>query len=150
MKQTIFNLIIGILIAVMFYLLDTNVSIKAEEVLPEPTPTIIEKVIYEEPDTPEEYIKYIFGEDADKAFLLLKGNDECGGENFNLEWDAQNYNDDPQKSVDIGIFQINEYWHKINRKWLFNWKINIEIAHQLYKENGDSFKLWTAGKCLGI
>lgn len=96
------------------------------------------------------YIEKIFGKDAPKAFLLLHGNGKCSGENGSLNPDAQNYNSDSIHSVDIGVFQINNYWQKVQPKFLYNWKINIEIAHQLYKENGNKFNLWTGGKCQGI
>ncbi len=110
---------------------------------------IIEKVVYQEPETIDEYIKFVFGEDYDKAMLLLKGKGPgtCA-ENPKLKWDAQNYNSDG--SVDIGVFQINTYWQQVQAKWLYNWKVNVQIAHQLFEENENSFKLWTCGKVYGI
>jgi hypothetical protein len=91
------------------------------------------------------YIHEVFGKDADKAFLVLS----CENKRLspNAVNTAGNY---PVGSRDIGVFQINEHWQAVQGKFLFNWKINIEIAHQLYVENGNSFKLWTCGRNYGI
>ena len=92
-----------------------------------------------------EYIRTVFRSDARKAFLLLS----C--ENAKLNPSAVNTaGNSPAGSRDIGVFQINEYWQGVQGKFLFNWKINVEIAHQLYMENGKSFKLWSCGKKLHI
>lgn len=128
-----------------------KLQVKATETKDDPSVVIkeVEKIVYQEPDEVEEYIKYVFEEDADKAFLVLKGKgDGTCAENRGLKWDAQNHNSDG--STDIGIFQINTKWQKIQAKWLFNWKVNVQIAHQLFEESGKSFKLWTCGKVYGI
>lgn len=87
-------------------------------------------------------IKEVFGKDYDKAMLLLQG--EGCRENMTLSPTAVNVNKDGSK--DVGLFQINEKWHKIAPKWLLNYSINIRVAKQLYDESGDSFRLWTCGK----
>jgi hypothetical protein len=93
------------------------------------------------------YINETFEEDAPVAFKLLT---ECG-ENKALNPNAVNTaGNSPVGSRDIGVFQINEYWQKTQGKFLFNWRINIEAAHQLFEENGKSFKLWTGGRRCGI
>lgn len=105
---------------------------------------------FEEPQTQEEqiraYIVEVFGaNDAKKAFQLLK----C--ENGRLNPNAVNTTGNtPAGSRDIGVFQVNEFWQKTQGKFLFNWKINVEIAHQLYRENGNTFKLWSCGRNLSI
>lgn len=105
----------------------------------EPTPTITQN------EAVKAYVYDVFGDHADTAFELLA----C--ENNSLDPDAVNtYHNTPAGSRDIGVFQINEYWQKTQAKFLFNYKINVEIAYQLYKESGNSFKLWTCGKKLGI
>jgi hypothetical protein len=112
---------------------------RAETVEPTPTPTLTER------EQIEAYIREVFGEHADKAFQVLK----C--ENGSLNPKAVNTaGNHPAGSRDIGVFQINEYWQKTQGKFLFNWKINVEIAHQLYTENGNSFRLWTCGRNLGL
>jgi hypothetical protein len=91
------------------------------------------------------YICEVFGKDCDKAFAVLS----C--ENPSLNPKAVNTaGNEPAGSRDIGVFQINEYWQRTQGKFLFNWKINVEIAHQLFEENGKSFKLWTCGRKLGV
>jgi len=90
-------------------------------------------------------IEQVFGSDSPKAFKLLS----C--ENSSLNPDAVNTAGNyPAGSRDIGVFQINEYWQKVNAKFLFNSDINIRMAYQLYKENGNSFRLWTCGRKFGI
>lgn len=150
MKPNYWTGIVILMALTMFLLYGANkpsIEVKAED---PKNVIIVEKPVFTEPDNPRDYITYVFGEDAPKAFLLLKGNDVCGGENRSLNPDAVNVNSDSRQTRDVGIFQINEFWHRINAKWLFNWKINIEIAHQLFVENGNTFKLWSAGKCMGI
>lgn len=114
--------------------------------------TIEEKVVYVAPETVEDYIKYVFEEDADKAFLLLKGRgDGTCAENRYLDPNALNDNTEwGGRGKDWGVFQINDSWQKVQSKFLLNYKVNIEIAHQLFEENGKSFKLWTCGKVYGI
>lgn len=90
-------------------------------------------------------IKRVFGEDYDKAKKVLS----C--ENSSLNPSAVNTAGNvPAGSRDIGVFQINEYWQATQGKFLFNWKINIQIAHQLFTENGKQFNLWTCGRKLGV
>lgn len=104
-----------------------------------------ETIVPNEKDEITSYIKEVFGKDSDKAFKLLS----C--ENKSLSPDAVNTAGNfPEGSRDIGIFQENEFWQGVQGKFLFNWKINIQIAHQLYTENGNSFKLWSCGRRLSI
>lgn len=106
-------------------------------VVPTVTPTPSEN------DEIRAYIKEVFGTDSDKAFKLL----QC--ENASLKPDRVNTAGNfPEGSRDIGVFQINEYWQKVPAKFLFNWKINVQIAHQLYTENG--FKQWACAKRMGV
>ncbi|MDZ4228523.1 MAG: hypothetical protein U1E54_04735 [Candidatus Levybacteria bacterium] len=87
------------------------------------------------------YIKEVFGKDADRAFKLL----EC--ENRSLNPNAINTaGNTPAGSRDIGIFQINEYWQGVNGKFLFDPKINVQIAYKIFKDSGYSFKMWTCDK----
>ncbi len=92
-----------------------------------------------------EEIDQVFGKDANQAFKLLS----C--ENHALNPSAVNTAGNyPVGSRDIGIFQINEYWQKVNAKFLFNPDINIRMAHQIYEESGNSFKMWSCGRRLGL
>ncbi len=110
-----------------------------------PLPTL-KPTITPEPENPiEQEIREVFGEDADKALKLLKC--ENSSLNPNAVNTAGNY---PKGSRDIGIFQINEYWQKVNAKFLFNPSINIRVAHQIYKESGDSFKMWSCSRKVGL
>lgn len=91
------------------------------------------------------YVEEVFGPDAPKAFKLL------GCENARLNPSASNTaGNTPAGSRDLGVFQINEHWQRTQGKFLLNWKVNVQIAKQLFDENGGSFKLWTCGRKLGI
>lgn len=98
-----------------------------------------------EHDQIKNYISQVFGGQSDKAFTLLS----C--ENKSLNPNAVNDNTTwGGVGQDIGVFQINNTWQKTQDKFLLNWKINIEIAKQLFDENGGHFSLWTCGRNLGI
>lgn len=88
------------------------------------------------------YINEVFGKDAPKAFKLLT---ECG-ENKALNPLAVNWNNDQYNSQDFGVFQINNHWQGVSGRFLKNWKVNIEVAHQIYTESGNNFHLWTGGR----
>lgn len=112
-------------------------------------------VITDEAEDIESIIREVFEDDAEKALQLLTSGEKdtkCpGGENKTLNPNAVNTaGNKPAGSRDIGVFQINEYWQKTQGKFLFNPRVNIEIAHQLFEENGKSFNLWTCGKVMGI
>lgn len=110
------------------------------------TPVASESATPTEREEIENYIVEVFGRnDAEKAFAVIK----C--ENSSLNPKAVNTAGNfPVGSKDVGVFQINEHWQRTQAKFLFNWKINVEIAHQLFEENGKSFKLWSCGRRLGI
>lgn len=91
------------------------------------------------------YIYDVFGKDADKAFMVLS----CENKGLNPNAIHDNEKWGQGKGKDYGIFQINDHWQRTQGKFLLNWKVNIEIAHQLYVENGD-FHLWTCGRQFGI
>lgn len=122
----------------------------AEMPMVSPVPAEFNIELTEKEETPEQeqiraYIKEVFGQDAGKAFQLLS----C--ENSSLNPAAVNTaGNQPEGSRDTGVFQINEYWQKVQYRFLLNWKINIQIAHQIYVENGHSFERWTCGRKMGI
>lgn len=155
--------IVGGLILTLAVILPVNNYLNSEEVITyaaeKPTTTVtptpqVEKIITPTPQKNEEvrsYIREVFKEDYDKAMLLLSGNEKCGGENKSLNPKAVNTEGNtPKGSRDIGVFQINEYWQDVNAKFLFDYKINIQIAHKIYKDSGNTFKMWSTGKCIGI
>jgi len=126
---------------------------RAMEVLQTPKPTLeptpepqIEEI--KKDYTIEEYIKVKFEDDADKAFLLLKGNDKCGGENPRLNPKAVNVNRDGSR--DRGIFQINDKYHPLTDEQAFDWKTNTDYAFRMFENDNRTFIRWTAGRCMGI
>lgn len=121
---------------------------------PSPEPVTPPTETTSEYDAIKQDIENVFGEYADKAFLLLQG-DECA-ENRTLNPNAVNDNTEwGGTGVDRGVFQINDYWQGIRHEgkaeqFLFDPAINIRIAWRLFEDNGYSFKLWTCGKYYGI
>lgn len=115
-----------------------------------PTPTSIpeENSVSYPPDREEiaAYIKEVFGVHADKAFQVLS----C--ENASLNPEAVNTaGNSPEGARDIGVFQINEYWQGVsNSAFLFDYKINVLMAYNIFSRDGYSFKLWTCGRKYGI
>lgn len=113
-----------------------------EIIIHTPTPTTIPTPT----ETPQQiqirdYIKQTFKNDSDYAFKILS----C--ENPTLDPEKVNTaGNTPAGSRDIGVFQVNEFWQKIQGKFLFNWKINIEAAYQLFIEDHHSFKQWACDK----
>lgn len=101
----------------------------------------------------ENYIREKFKEDADKAFLLLKGKGEgtCA-ENRNLDPNAVNDNTWwGGKGKDYGIFQINSHYHPVFKLNLHkDWKANVDYAYRMYLNDGRTFKRWTCGKVYKI
>lgn len=90
---------------------------------------------YKIPETIEDKIRATFGEHGDLAVKVAFC--ESG-----LNPKAKN-----STSSARGLFQVMQSWHKINEKWLFNPDINIQVAHGLFKESGNSFSPhWDASK----
>lgn len=160
-KQVIINATMALLLVSMIagvQLPETPiVHAQNNEVVATASPKALELITEAQNDTPEEYIKKVFGEHADKAFLLLKGNGagSCA-ENITLDQNAKNRNwikDKPGEywSTDWGIFQINDHFHPVEELNLrTDFKANIDYAWRMYKNNGYSFERWTCGRIYGI
>lgn len=118
--------------------------------LPTPTPlsAVEPKIVLTEYDLIVKEINDVFGDHSYKAFALLK----CENGNLDPRITSNNYDKFGNLlSTDYGIFQINNYWQKIwNEEFLFDYKINIRVAWNIYSRDGHTFKLWTCGRTLGI
>ena len=95
------------------------------------------KVVYaKDDDNIPTYIRHVFGDKADEALKIVgcesKFNPKAIG--------------DGGKS--IGLFQIHTTWHKIEPRFLKNFKINTQVAYQLFKESGNSWNLWSCKNVL--
>lgn len=110
---------------------------------PTPTPEVIKSPTTEQKQIVG-YIRQVFGKDSSRAFQLLS----CENSSFNPNA-VNTAGNSPQGSKDIGVFQINEFWQAVQGKFLFNWRTNVEIAHDIYVQNGN-FGVWTCGRKLGI
>ena len=164
-KTNLTNLAIALLLAILFCVADAqlakNQKVEAKAEAPAktpksteaPKPTEAPRVAEEAPKTQKEeieaYIREVFGKDADKALLLLKGKGEgtCA-ENRNLDPNAVNDNTWwGGVGKDWGLFQINDKYHPVYRLNLHkDWKANVDYAYKMFKNDGYSFKRWTCGK----
>lgn len=92
------------------------------------------RIVYAEQTSITGYIKQIFGNYSDKALAIAN----CES---NMNPTAIG---DSGKS--IGLFQIHTTWHKIEPRFLKNFKINTLVAKQLFDESGKSFRLWSCSR----
>lgn len=90
----------------------------------------------------EDEIRRVFGDKADEAIMVARCESKLGLYKCN---DGLNSNG----SVDCGVFQINSI-HGVSRKWLDNYKINIQIAKQLYDEHGNWSAWYSSRSCHGL
>lgn len=160
-KQVIINATMALLLVSMVagvQLPETPIAhAQNNEVVATASPKALETITEVQNDTPESYIKKVFGEHADKAFLLLKGKGPgtCA-ENRTLDPKAYNRNwieGRPGEfwSTDWNIFQINDHFHPVEELNLrTDFKANIDYAWRMYKNNGYSFERWTCGRVYGI
>lgn len=124
-------------------LVKQSVKYVTPTVTPSPAPTVVSTNDNPSYTRIAAEIKRVFGPDTPKAMKLLS----C--ENSSLNPSITNTN--AGGSIDYGVFQINNYWQKINNEaFLKDYTINIRIAYNIYTRDGDTFKLWTCGKKLGI
>jgi len=173
-KTNLTNLAIALLLAILFCVVDAqlakNQKVEAKAVAPQatetpkpteaPQSTEASKIAEtkELPKTQKEeieaYIREVFGKDADKALLLLKGKgeDTCA-ENRNLNPYAkhENIKNGIVYSTDFGLFQINNKYHPVYKLNLHkDWKANVRYAYQMFLNDGHSFRRWTCGKAYKI
>jgi hypothetical protein len=107
------------------------------------------------PTIPEDikgYIHYRFGDNADKALLVLQGNGpgSCA-ENRNLDPTQDNNNMTwGGYGIDRGYWQINSYFHPKISEWCTrDVKCSTDYAYKLSK-GGTNFSAWTCGRVYGI
>jgi len=168
-KTNLTNIAIALLLAILFCVADAQLAknqkveaktpqsteVPTETPKPSEAPKITE--IKETPKTQKEeieaYIREVFGKDADKALLLLKGKGEgtCA-ENRNLDPNAVNDNTWwGGKGKDWGIFQINDKYHPVYKLNLHkDWRANVRYAYRMFVNDGYSFRRWTCGRYWGL
>ena len=87
-----------------------------------------EVVTYALPATTEAEIRAVFGKDGDDAVSVARCESHLRPQVCN---DGMN----SDSSVDCGIFQVNSI-HGIDRKYLTNQTINIQVAKMIFDEQG--------------
>lgn len=103
--------------------------IVTEPVTPSQPPSkggVQDSVLNEEQQKIITYIREVFGKDAEDAIKVARC--ESG-----LRADAQGTNSN--SSTDTGVFQINSV-HGINPAYLKDYRINIDVAYKMFKEQG--------------
>jgi hypothetical protein len=91
------------------------------------------------------YVASRFGSYSKDAFVILSK------ENSSYNPDAYNINKDTMRSTDHGVFQINSYWNRYRYKdlcELHDWQRNIDIAWDIFKGRGYSWRAWSTCKYL--
>lgn len=131
-----------------------NIHFEVKAAEPTPTPKPLPTFATER----HAYVYEVFGDDYDKAILVLQGvkdlngNVLCGGENYNIRPEAVNVNHHKDGSIsrDFGPFQINDRFHPVYELNLdTDWKANIRYAKRMFDNDGGTFsKRWVAGMCL--
>ena len=107
--------------------------------LVEPTPSTL-------PQTTEKqqilnYIVEKFGDRSDAAIAMIY---KCENSTF----DQTRVNTNNNGTQDFGIFQINSIHEKrYGGAFKTDWKANVDVAFEIYKSAGNSFRPWT---CAGI
>ena len=130
-----------------------NDKLEVKAMKENPPVVVVEKVVYQVPNTFEEYVKFKFGEYADNAFLVLKGNGagSCA-ENRNLD----PYQDNDNRTwggvgIDRGYWQINSYYHpSVTESCARDIKCSTDYAYKLFVNSGYKFSAWTCGKVYAI
>jgi hypothetical protein len=154
-KQVIINATMALLLVSMIagvrFPETPIVHAQNNEVVATASPKALETTTEVQNDTPESYIKEVFGEHADKAFLLLKGNGEKGSCAENRQLNPKAVNDNRTwggVGRDVNIFQVNDVYHPVVELNLENdWKANIDYAKRMFDHDGETFsKRWTCGK----
>lgn len=123
--------------------LNNYMVITTPTITPTPTMDNSENTRYNEIDNE---IKRVFGSYYPRAMQLLS----CENNSLNPEAinTAGNF---PEGSMDVGVFQINQYWNKVdNIDILKDPYINIAIAWKKFKDSGYNFNQWTCGRNMGI
>lgn len=87
------------------------------------------------------YIVEKFGDRADAAIAMVY---KCENSTF----DQSRTNTNRNGTTDYGIFQINSiHEQRYGAEFKTDWKANIDVAYEIYKSHGNSFRPWT---CAGI
>lgn len=107
-----------------------------------------EKVVVENPTSEQEqiiaFIKQVFGKDSHQALRIAKCESgiRANAVNDNTKWGGV--------SQDLGVFQINKHYQGVtNPNFLFDYKINVLMAHKIFTERGN-WSAWTCSRTLGI
>jgi hypothetical protein len=115
---------------------------------PKPTPTPTPEPIAIQAITPitekdriKDYIRLVFGVDAEKAIIMIG---TC--ENGSFDPKAINWN--KNATWDAGIFQVNEI-HGYTMQQMQDWKQNIDAAYKIYQDAGYTFRPWTCATVIG-
>lgn len=109
-----------------------------QPVVATPTPTSGKQQIID-------YINTTFGEDAPNAIKVFTCESGLNPRayNDNTSWGGVGH--------DLGVAQINDHYQGVtNADFLYNYKINILMAKQIFDKWGHNFHAWTCGRKLGL
>jgi hypothetical protein len=125
-------LILSLLFATIVYWLifaPKALSETAQEVL-EPVQVINTKTL-----SVKEQIQYTFGNKWELAYAVMMSEGEGDPK-------AKNYNTDPRKTHDRGLYQINSYWHsEVSDKCAYDIQCSTKEAYRISK-GGTNWNPW--------
>jgi hypothetical protein len=125
--------------------------VKAETVVESPVPS---PTPFVEPTDIEGYIRYKFGADAPKAFLLLQGDGTPGACAENRKLNPEAVNDNKTwggVGADRGYWQINDVYHPtVSDACAKDVKCSTDYAFRMFTNDHNSFVRWTCGREYGI
>lgn len=108
---------------------------------------LVERVMaYEEKSELEQITDYIIKKFQPYGRTVAVQALACFISESGLRPDAVNVNSDAVKSTDVGIAQINLYWHRESAENMTDWKKNIDKAEQIYKQR-KNFSSWYGKAC---
>lgn len=108
----------------------------------------IKPVIATQPTEREQIVTYInevFGKDASNAIKVFTCESGLNPRayNDNTSWGGVGH--------DLGVAQINDHYQMVtNKDFLYDYKINILMAKQIFDKWGHNFHAWTCGRKLGL
>lgn len=135
---------LSVTIAIVFFL--TNVfGVIASAPKANATAPVIPAKTYTEHAEIISYIEKVFGKDAGKAIQVFTCESGLNPRayNDNTSWGGVGH--------DYGVAQLNDHYQGVtNVSFLYDYKINILMAKQIFDRWGGNFHAWTCGRKLGL
>jgi hypothetical protein len=135
---------LSVTISIVFFL--TNVfGVVANAPKANATAPVIPVKEQTQKDQIKAYIRKVFGKYGDQAIRVATCESGLNPRavNDNTQWGGV--------GVDRGTFQLNSVYQGIsNTNFLFDYRLNTDMAYIIFKNAGYNWHLWTCGRKLGL